>query len=195
VTQIDAHLNGRDQLRNDHSVCWAAYEGFCGAVELEASTEARCAPHQGAAGAGVVQQSGGSKLEPACRVTGLARQNSFPWWASHIKTRRIADNLQPAQRCQRRLLLPPLDKLFDPSLESAFDSGVHCSVSMRRPASVALAGGSMVPNLNPAVQPRARRRSLQCPRDDLRHLRPMGSRGFGLVFGPIKVDPGWPRGV
>ena len=52
-----------------------------------------------------------SELEPACRVTGLARQEFLV--ASHIKPWRSCDNSERLSGSNGLLLSPHVDKLFD----------------------------------------------------------------------------------
>ncbi len=61
-----------------------------------------------------------SELEPACRVTGLARQEFLV--ASHIKAWRSCDNSERLSGSNGLLLSPHVDKLFDRHWIS-FDSG------------------------------------------------------------------------
>jgi predicted restriction endonuclease len=61
-----------------------------------------------------------SELEPACRVTGLARQEFLV--ASHIKPWRSCDNSERLSGSNGLLLSPHVDKLFDRHWIS-FDSG------------------------------------------------------------------------
>jgi predicted restriction endonuclease len=61
-----------------------------------------------------------SELEPACRVTGLARQEFLV--ASHIKPWRDCDNSERLSGSNGLLLSPHVDKLFDRHWIS-FDSG------------------------------------------------------------------------
>ena len=61
-----------------------------------------------------------SELEPACRVTGLARQQFLV--ASHIKPWRSCDNSERLSGSNGLLLSPHVDKLFDRHWIS-FDSG------------------------------------------------------------------------
>ena len=61
-----------------------------------------------------------SKLEPACRVTGLARQEFLV--ASHIKPWRSCDNSERLSGANGLLLSPHVDKLFDRHWIS-FDTG------------------------------------------------------------------------
>jgi len=61
-----------------------------------------------------------SELEPACRVTGLARQQFLV--ASHIKPWRSCDNSERLSGANGLLLSPHVDKLFDRHWIS-FDSG------------------------------------------------------------------------
>jgi predicted restriction endonuclease len=52
-----------------------------------------------------------AELEPACRVTGLARQQFLV--ASHIKPWRDCDNRERLSGANGLLLSPHIDKLFD----------------------------------------------------------------------------------
>jgi len=61
-----------------------------------------------------------SELEPACRVTGLARQEFLV--ASHIKPWRSCDNSERLSGANGLLLSPHVDKLFDRHWIS-FDTG------------------------------------------------------------------------
>ncbi|MDM7936795.1 MAG: HNH endonuclease signature motif containing protein [Cyanobium sp. CZS 48M] len=61
-----------------------------------------------------------SELEPACRVTGLARQEFLV--ASHIKPWRSCDNSERLSGANGLLLSPHVDKLFDRHWIS-FDGG------------------------------------------------------------------------
>ena len=61
-----------------------------------------------------------AELEPACRVTGLKRQEFLV--ASHIKPWRDCDNLERLDGFNGLLLSPHVDKLFDRHWIS-FDSG------------------------------------------------------------------------
>jgi predicted restriction endonuclease len=61
-----------------------------------------------------------TELEPACRVTGLARQQFLV--ASHIKPWRSCDNQERLSGANGLLLSPHIDKLFDRHWIS-FDSG------------------------------------------------------------------------
>lgn len=61
-----------------------------------------------------------ARLEPACRVTGLARQEFLV--ASHIKPWRDCDNAERLSGANGLLLSPHVDKLFDRHWIS-FDSG------------------------------------------------------------------------
>ena len=61
-----------------------------------------------------------SELEPACRVTGLARQEFMV--ASHIKPWQACDNSERLSGSNGLLLSPHVDKLFDRHWIS-FDSG------------------------------------------------------------------------
>ncbi|QPN68663.1 HNH endonuclease [Synechococcus sp. CBW1006] len=61
-----------------------------------------------------------SELEPACRVTGLARQEFLV--ASHIKPWRDCGNSERLSGANGLLLSPHVDKLFDRHWIS-FDSG------------------------------------------------------------------------
>jgi predicted restriction endonuclease len=61
-----------------------------------------------------------SELEPACRVTGLARQEFLV--ASHIKPWRSCDNSERLSGSNGLLLSPHVDKLFDRHWIS-FDGG------------------------------------------------------------------------
>jgi len=111
-------LNGVTSYANDHyRLLGGVAEGFCGAVELS-STE-RDALTKARLGQGLFSNRV-SKLEPACRVTGLARQQFLV--ASHIKPWRDCDNRERLSGANGLLLSPHVDKLFDRHWIS-FDSG------------------------------------------------------------------------
>ena len=87
-------------------------------VEVPSSTE-RDALTKARLGQGLFRQRV-SELEPACRVTGLARQEFLV--ASHIKPWRSCDNSERLSGANGLLLSPHVDKLFDRHWIS-FDTG------------------------------------------------------------------------
>ena len=78
-----------------------------------------------------------SELEPACRVTGLERQQFLV--ASHIKPWRDCDNLERLSGTNGLLLSPHVDKLFDRHWIS-FDSDGQLTGSTRPLARPCAAG-------------------------------------------------------
>ena len=87
-------------------------------VEVPSSTE-RDALTKARLGQGLFRQRV-SELEPACRVTGLARQEFLV--ASHIKPWRSCNNRERLSGANGLLLSPHVDKLFDRHWIS-FDTG------------------------------------------------------------------------
>jgi len=179
------HLNGVDQLRQpDHYRLLGGVAGkaSCGAVE-RAATGAPMRLHQGAAGAGVVQQSG-VELEPAAGSTGRSATTVF-WLADHIKTLAGLRQTASGSAGQRPCCFPPMwTKLFEPSPGSASIPGLHCSVSMRRPPMRCAAGtGIDVPTLIRRSGRTSRRRFFASHRGCPEARGRLGSRAWvGLAL-------------